>query len=248
VTLDADGTLTGRVRGVPFAQDAEYLAVLATGEAGASIALVDTTSCRIEEGHTLAGDALNVVGLERAEPLRVAPAPAGFDLSALLLMGAVARSVETAGALETVLALCLRYANERVAFGRPIGKFQAIQHSLARLAGEAAAAISASGSAADAIASCTSFQAPVFSLEAAVLLEAAAAKIRCAEAAEEAAAIAHQVHGAIGFTNEHVLHRFTLRLLSWREDFGNESYWALRLGNTVAAQGAADFWPLVAAR
>ena len=52
-----------------------------------------------------------------------------------MLMGAVARSVETAGALEAILALTVRYANERVAFERPIAKFQAIQHNLARLAG-----------------------------------------------------------------------------------------------------------------
>ena len=61
-------------------------------------------------------------------------------------------------------------------------------------------------------------------------------------------AIAHQVHGAIGFTKEHILHRFTLRLLSWRDDFGNESHWAVALGHLVAARGADDLWPLVAAR
>ena len=67
-----------------------------------------------------------------------------------------------------------------------------------------------------------------------MLLEAASAKIRCGEAAAEGAAIAHQVHGAIGFTKEHVLHRFTLRMLSWRDDFGSESYWAAELGGMVA--------------
>ena len=81
-----------------------------------------------------------------------------------------------------------------------------------------------------------------------IFLEATAAKIRSAEAAQEGAAIAHQVHGAIGFTNEHVLHRYTLRLLAWRDDFGNESHWAVALGNKIAARGADDFWPLVAAR
>ena len=101
--------------------------------------------------------------------------------------------------------------------------------------------MTAAGSAADAIA-----QADVFGDE--IFLEAASAKIRSAEAAQEGAAIAHQVHGAIGFTKEHVLHRFTLRLLSWRDDFGNESHWAVELGNLVAARGANEFWPLVAAR
>jgi acyl-CoA dehydrogenase len=156
-------------------------------------------------------------------------------------MGAAIRSVETAGALETILALSLRYAEERVAFERPIGKFQAVQHNLARLGGEVAAAMTAAGSAADAIASAQQFDEAVF-------LEAASAKIRSAEAAQDGAAIAHQVHGAIGFTREHVLHRFTLRMLAWRDDFGNESHWAVELGNRVAARGADAFWPLLAAR
>jgi len=116
-----------------------------------------------------------------------------------------------------------------------------VQHNLARLAGEVAAALTAAGSAADAIASADAFDDAIF-------LEAAAAKIRSAEAAQEGAAIAHQVHGAIGFTREHVLHRFTLRALGWRDDFGNESHWALELGKRVASRGADAFWPLLASR
>ena len=56
------------------------------------------------------------------------------------------------------------------------------------------------------------------------------------------------MHGAIGYTREHILHRFTLRLLTWRDDFGNESQWAVDLGNRVAAGGADELWPLVASR
>ena len=74
------------------------------------------------------------------------------------------------------------------------------------------------------------------------------AKIRCAEAAEKGSAIAHQVHGAIGFTIEHILHRFSLRALAWRDDFGSESFWAVELGNLVARRGADELWPLVASR
>jgi acyl-CoA dehydrogenase len=81
-----------------------------------------------------------------------------------------------------------------------------------------------------------------------VLLEVAAAKIRVGEAAAEGARIAHQVLGAIGFTQEHTLHRFTRRLWAWRDDFGSESHWALRLGGLVAAKGADQLWPMLAAR
>ena len=43
-------------------------------------------------------------------------------------------------------------------------------------------------------------------------------------------------------------HRFTLRALAWRDDFGSESYWAVELGKRVAARGADELWPLVASR
>ena len=236
ITLNADGTLSGRARAVPFAREARHLAVLA----GSSVALVETTACRLSDGTNLASEASNTVTFDRVAPLAVAPAK-GIDQTALMLMGCVVRSVQTAGALEAILDMTVRYANERVAFERPIAKFQAVQHNLARLAGEVSAAMTAAHSAADAISRGGAFDDAIF-------LEATAAKIRSAEAAQEGAAIAHQVHGAIGFTSEHILHRYTLRMLAWRDDFGNESHWAVALGNRIAARGADEFWPLLAAR
>jgi acyl-CoA dehydrogenase len=56
------------------------------------------------------------------------------------------------------------------------------------------------------------------------------------------------VHGAIGFTIEHILHRYSLRALAWRDDFGSESYWAVELGKLVCNRGADELWPLVASR
>lgn len=241
IGVDADGKLNGRALGVPFAQDAQHIAVLADDAGQKRIALVSIKDCRLGEGRNLAGDAANVVTFDRVVPVASAPAPAGLTQSTLMLMGSAIRSVETSGALEAILSLSVAYAGERVAFERPIGKFQAVQQNLARLAGEAAAALAVSGSAADTIAQAGAFDDTVF-------FETASAKIRTAEAAAEGAAIAHQVFGAIGFTQEHVLHRFTLRMLSWRDDFGNESYWAAELGKHVARRGADEFWPMVASR
>lgn len=241
ISCGADGTLSGRARGIPFARDAGHIAVLAEGSGGLAIALVKADACRIEAGLNLGGDGSDTVTFNQVVPLAIQPARRGFDHTSLLLMGAVARSLQIAGALESMLDISVRYSNERVAFERKISKFQAVQHNLAKLAGESAAALAAATSAADTFAS----GAPS---EDAAFLEAAAAKIRCSEAAEKGAAIAHQVHGAIGFTIEHVLHRYSLRAQAWRDDFGSESYWAVELGKRVAARGADELWPLVASR
>ena len=242
VTVNPDGTLSGRLRGIPFAKEAKHLAVLAQdGNAKTSIALIAAAQCRIEGGLNLGSDSHDTVTLDRAAPIAIKVAPDGFDQTALLLMGAVVRSLQIAGALETLLDISVGYADQRVAFEKKISKFQAVQHNLAKLAGESAAALAAATSAADAFADSAISKDAAF-------LEGASAKIRCSEAAEKAAAIAHQVHGAIGFTIEHVLHRYSLRALAWRDDFGSESHWAVELGKRVASSGADDLWPLVASR
>jgi acyl-CoA dehydrogenase len=242
IALDPAGTLSGRARGVPFAKSAKHIAVLTTAVGGVSIALLDTAKTRIEAGLNLGGDNSDTVTFDRVQPISIESAPQGFDQNTLMLIGGVARSLQIAGALESMLDISVRYSNERVAFEKKISKFQAVQHILAKLAGESAAALAAATSAADTIANAASLDGD------GVFLEAVAAKIRCAEAAEKGAAIAHQVHGAIGFTIEHILHRYSLRALSWRDDFGSESYWAVELGKRVAARGADELWPLVASR
>jgi alkylation response protein AidB-like acyl-CoA dehydrogenase len=242
VGMSGSGLLSGTLHLLTWAKDAKHLAVVAQGPGGGRVvALVETSSVHVLEGSSLAGDPLNTVSLHGVRPVSFKPAPVGLDEQALIMMGAVVRSMEMAGALEAVLGIAVSYAKERVAFGRPIAKFQAVQQSLARLAGEVAVAIAAAASAADAIASTENFDESVF-------LEVAAAKIRVGEAVGEGARIAHQVLGAIGFTREHVLHRFTRRLWAWRDDCGTESMWAIRLGRLVAGKGADDLWPLLAAQ
>jgi acyl-CoA dehydrogenase len=241
ISIDREGKLTGRARRVPFAREVSRIAVVASSGAGYSIALVETTQCRIDPGKNLAGDAADDVIFSEAKSETFAPAPAGFNPSSLLLMGGVVRSQQMAGALETMLDISVRYSTERIAFEKKISKYQAVQHNLARLGGEVAAAVTAATSAADAIAARQEGRDDVF-------LEAASAKIRCGEAADKGAAIAHQVHGAIGYTSEHILHRLTLRALAWRDDFGTESHWAAELGKLIGLRGADELWPLVASR
>ncbi|MBA2535474.1 MAG: acyl-CoA/acyl-ACP dehydrogenase [Rubrobacter sp.] len=140
-----------------------------------------------------------------------------------------------AGALDRVLELSVGHAGERRQFGRPIGRFQAVQQQLALLAGVVAAA----GAAVDAAVAAAGLGDAAF--------EVAVAKVRTGEAAGKAAAIAHQVHGAIGFTERHPLHQSTRRLWAWRDEFGSEGEWAERLGGIVASCGPENLWPILTA-
>ena len=229
----AGGKLSGTARQVPFARNAAHMALLAAGR----ILLVEQASCTLVPGTSLAGEARDDIAFDGARPLRSAPAPEGLDRDRLQLVGAAVRSAQMAGALSRLLDQSVQYAQEREQFGRPIGRFQAVQHALADLAGEAAAAEAAADAASEAVAAGDFGPAGVAAI--------AAAKVRASEAASKGAAIAHQVHGAMGFTYEHSLHHRTRRLWCWRDEFGNERVWSVRLGRLIAAQGADGLWPFV---
>ncbi|TSH96809.1 acyl-CoA dehydrogenase [Verticiella sediminum] len=148
--------------------------------------------------------------------------PAGLDLRTLQ---ANMLAAQMAGALGAAFELTLRYANERQQFGRPIGKFQAIQHQLAVMSQHVFAAHIASrlGCASDA----------AFPHR----LPAATAKARCSQAALEVAQAAHAIHGAIGVTEAYDLQLFTRRLHAWRLAFGSESYWHTVAGEALLEHG-----------
>ena len=241
LSVDGSGVLNGTARDVPFASEADTFAVLAMRDGQPVIACVDAASCRIADGLSLADDPKDDVIFDGVPTTDAVDAPEAFDANSLLMMGALARSCGMAGALEAMLDISVTYSQDRVAFERPISKFQAVQHNLARLAGEVAAAVCAAASAADALQRAGTFDDEVF-------FEIAAAKIRVGEAAGEGAGIAHQVHGAIGFTMEHILQRYSRRVWSWRDEFGSESAWAVRLGEAVAANGGDELWASLAAR
>jgi hypothetical protein len=107
ITIGAGGTLSGRASGVSFAQDCAHIALLADDGKRQLIALVDVKDCRLAESRDLAGDGSNTVSLDRVKPKRIAPVPDGLDATSLLLMGSAIRGVQTAGALETILSLCV---------------------------------------------------------------------------------------------------------------------------------------------
>ncbi|MCM8731609.1 acyl-CoA dehydrogenase family protein [Hephaestia sp. GCM10023244] len=153
----------------------------------------------------------------------------------LIEAGAVIRTLAMAGALETLVALTIAHVSERVQFGRTLSAFQTVQHALAQLASEAASASAAADLAADAFTNASAH--PNVAI--------AAARSRIAEAAGTAIKIAHQLHGAIGFTAEHRLHWFTTALWSWRDEFGSAAWWTRRLGVQALGYSKAAYWPFI---
>lgn len=146
-----------------------------------------------------------------------------------------------AGAMGQALALSIEHVNTRQQFGRPLGKFQAVQQSLAVMACEVRAV--------EAAAAALAARLDAVKLDAtAADFEIAAAKLRANRAVGVVTAIAHQVHGAIGFTEEYDLNRVTIPLMRWRSAHGNDSYWAKRLGRQVAGFGGRGLWDAMTAR
>jgi acyl-CoA dehydrogenase len=145
--------------------------------------------------------------------------------------GAFGKSLMMAGAAQGVYAQTVRYAGERQQFGRALAAMPAVQQMLAQLAAETSAVTVAVEAAALAL---DRDPTQTWTLD--------AARIRADEAVQTVTAIAHQIHGAIGFTREHPLHRWTTRLWAWREEYGNQSAWADVFGENLCQKDDLTLW------
>lgn len=229
-----DTRLSGAVAEVPWADVAENYVVAARHRGRLMVLVLERDSARREPGTNMAKEPRSRVHFAGAAP--AAHGEAALEPETAARMMALVRAGQMAGALARVLDFTTRYANERKQFGKPIGKFQAIQQQIAELATEVASAHHAARIAFEAADS------------KAALLAIATAKIRAGEAAAKVNAIAHQVHGAIGFTYEHPLHFATRRLWAWRGEAGAEREWAIRLGREAARRGGEGLWPYLVGR
>jgi acyl-CoA dehydrogenase len=225
---DGGWRVTGTITRVPWARDVDRLVVVA----GDRVALVDKAAWSIETGENVAREPRDTV---RFDGPAIGVGPTSLSPSGLIAVGAAMRTQQIAGAITRLTEMTAQYAQDRVQFGRPLGKFQAVQQNLAVLAGQAAAAVAAADLAAEAVA------------DGVKILPIAAGKARAGEAAGIAAGIAHQVHGAIGFTFEHNLHFLTRRLWSWRDEFGKDAVWNRLLGRHMAKAGADALWAEITA-
>ncbi len=226
--------LDGAVAVAPFAPVAQALVLAWEDAGGLCLAAVPRTAAGItlEPDRSIAGDPrarVILTGVAVAETAVARPRTVA-SLERLEGVLALSRALMMAGAMQSLLDLSVGYAMERSQFGRPIAKFQAVQQQLSVLAGEAAATIRAADAGLEAL------------LTDAAVREAGIAKARAGEAAGRGAAIAHQVHGAMGFTYEHRLHHRTRRLWAWRDEYGSEARWQARLGRELCQGGAEALW------
>ena len=220
-----DGRLTGQVARVAWGEQLDCLA-LAVGDRLYRVPLSGWTVT--EPGLALNFQPRPTVQIDWAADVS-APLP-----HCPLAEGSTLRAFQIAGALEAALDLTLEHTGTRVQFGKPLSKFQAVQHELAKLAGELACATAAADLAAEALARGD-------------VLGVAAGSLRAREAAGSGASIATQMHGAIGFTREHRLQLFTTSLWTWRDEFGGQVFWAKRLGQAALDAGGTGYWPMVTA-
>lgn len=239
IARSGDGhVLSGTARRVPWGLQAAHLLAFARDAAGAAflaLAPAEVLAADAQARRSVANeprDTLRLDGITLPAGC-VRPAPAGLGADGLLLHGAAIRTQQMVGGMERALDHALSYANERVQFGRAIGKFQAVQHMLAEAAGQYAAATATADALAD------SFGGEHFAFW------VAAAKARVGEAVGSVAAACHQVHAAMGYTQEHPLHYATRRLWSWRDEFGSDAFWQRRLGEAACAAGGEALWPML---
>jgi acyl-CoA dehydrogenase len=229
-TREGDGwRISGTAGRVPWGRSVDAMAVLTEGPDGMLVARLPAGSWTVTTSANLAREPRDTVTFDTLVP-RDAVGATLVEAAQLHRLGAAARCQQMSGAMDHIMALTVQYALDRKQFGKPIGKFQAVQQNLAIMASQTAAASAAADLAAEAVG---------LGMGATAI---GAAKLRCGEAAGTVASLSHAVHGAIGFTYEHSLHYFTKRLWSWRDEFGGETEWARALGRMVAERGPDHFW------
>jgi hypothetical protein len=134
-------------------------------------------------------------------------------------LGQLALAHELVGASQAALALAREHALERIQFGQPIARFQAVRHRLA----DALVALETARAVLDAA---WMDRTPV---------TAAMAKATAGRSARTVARHCQQVLAGIGFTDEHDLHRYVRRILVLDQIFGSQTTLTKRLGSELLA-------------
>jgi acyl-CoA dehydrogenase-like protein len=224
---DPPGTADGShvsAGGIATARSARAGELLVVCRAGNGLSAVTVPAAAVETRPVRGIDPTAGLHLVRAERTTVDGAPSGADLDPLAWESAVAlgrRAVaqQIAGACRAMLDLARTHALERVQFGRPIARFQAVRHRLA----EALVAVEALEAT---LAAAGDEPGPV---------TAALAKSTAGRTADIVAAHCQQVLAGIGFTTEHPFHRYLKRNLAFEGVFGSADAITLDVGRTLLA-------------
>jgi acyl-CoA dehydrogenase len=238
VRLAAEGRVVeGRAGQVPWSRACRWAVVADAGQ----IALVDLRHASLtrDVACNFANEQRDTLCFARTPVVTTAALTLPGISEPVWLLGALLRVCTSVGALESALDKAVSYANERIQFGKPIGRQQALQQLLAQMAGAVALARMSTHVA---LGSASDYLEGRLAQPQRMLFDIAAAKVCAGEAATLGCSVAHQVHGSIGFTHEHSLHPATRRLWSWREEFGSDAQWARVLGSAAIAAGAPGFW------
>lgn len=233
----AAGRVTASVGGVPYADEAGTLLLALRDGDRVLVAAVQPEGLAITTGHNAGGEPRDIVVVD--QPLNAFVALDGAVAGELTCRGAWARGVQTIGALDAAVEFSVAHTRERQQFGRPLSAFQAVQHTLAGMAGETERARAAANLT---VAAATEhgFDSPRTACAVAV------ARVTLGQVVPSVVTSAHQLHGAIGVTIEHRLWLATMRARSWTAEFGETAWYATRLGRLALA--ADDPWDLIVGR
>ena len=253
--LDKRGVATA----VPWALNAERIVLVRPHDGGYVVSDVAVDGLSITPGANMIGEPRDTVTADLTTLDGVVVS--NDRLAQLRLRSALVRSIQVCAALDRALELSIEHTTSRHQFGRPLSKFQAVQHQIADIAAEAALARSATESALSvAIASDIAAEAALArsatesALSVAIASDwsspsleflVAAARSCAGHAATVVVRNAHQVHGAIGTTSEHRLHEFTRAALAWRSEYGSVRYWDEVLTGMAVQSGANGLWGLI---
>jgi alkylation response protein AidB-like acyl-CoA dehydrogenase len=206
---DAIGTVAPSDTLVPWAAHADVIAVRTADR----LALVEDATVRPHDA--LGDEPLAQITWQHAEPMQPGTLDRALDHAMVASLGFAV------GVAEGALALTVQHARDRHQFGRPIGSFQAVAHRCADMRAD--------------IDACRylAYQAAwAFERESSEL-PVAAAKAYANEALRRVFLHAHQVHGAIGFSTEHPLHRYTTRLKAFELTYGSTAHHRERIARAM---------------
>ena len=220
-----DWVLHGTKLFVPDAQAADYIITAARTGDGITLFIVDikTPEISIKPLKTIAGDKQGEITFTSVKVQGenvLGEIDKGWRyIEKVLERANVAQCADMVGMAEQALKLTLDYAKERKAFGHPIGAFQSIQHRCADMFMDVEGSRYVTYPAAWRINE---------GLPAA--REAAIAKAWVGQACRRVMSSAHQVHGAIGFSEDHILHFYTKKASANAFSFGDVNHQLEKLG------------------